>query len=101
MSFHQALRDRKTEAGATVSLRRPGLVELLKHRRQLIRSDTHSGVFDRHIRERLVAFRGDRDLASARRKLQRVAGEIVKNLSKALAVCKDSEFLRDLDDDLN
>ena len=82
----QALRDREAKTGAAISLRRAGLVELLEDGCQLVRRDAHSGIPDGHIGESVVPPRRDRHLAATRRKLQCVAGKIVENLTKALAI---------------
>src|SRR5688572_25009027 len=47
VSLDEALRNREAKTGAAVSLRRAGLVELLKDRCQLVGSDAHSRIPDR------------------------------------------------------
>src|SRR5688572_14510642 len=100
MSFDQALSDGESETRAAISLRRTRLVELLENRSQLVRSDAHSGIPDGHIGEILVLPRRDRHLATALRKLQSIAGKIVENLAEALAIGKDDEAWRNIDDDV-
>src|SRR5262245_25625405 len=82
MEFDELPRQGQTKPGALDLLGgRPDLLELLEDRFLILGGNTHASVADRYLNKAVHRFRADLDVATLRRKLDRIRQKIEKHLA--------------------